>query len=124
MLTETLPSIRENNLSCAWGTALLRVLDHDSVVLSPTLLTINFKAGQLPPEDPDIRKALDTTLRRLDKKGCGETAATIFPFNAWRWKGEPGCSEFSKWYWKSICRATAPESPAIMAKSLKRTSPE
>lgn len=98
MPTETLPPIRESNLSRAWGTAFLRVLDHDSFALSPTLLTVDCEAGQLPPEDPAIRKALDTTLRHLEKKGCSETAATIFPFNAWRWKGEPGCADFSKWY--------------------------
>jgi hypothetical protein len=100
MPTEILPSIRETNLSCAWGRALLRVLDHAPAVLSPTLLTISRENGHLPPEDPEIRKALDATLHRLDKKACSETAATIFPFNAWRWKGEPGCSDFSKWYLK------------------------
>jgi len=66
--------------------------------LSPAVLSIEWSSGDLPPEDPRIRTALDASLKQTIKRSCSSTASTIFPYRPWVRQGRPACSDFCAWY--------------------------
>lgn len=98
MQNNTPEVICESNLSLAWGRLLLAVMHARNSSLNSALLSIQWPDGDLPPEDPNIRTALDNSLKQNGKRSCSETASTIFPYNAWLRKGRPSCRDFCAWY--------------------------
>ena len=74
--------IDERNLSVAWGKVFKQVFSvRDG---TPIVVTLNDLNGRPPPEDTDIRGALDSLLRdQGNKPDCHTTANTIFPSSMW-----------------------------------------
>jgi hypothetical protein len=70
------------DLSIAWATAMLRLLDEGGTEISPLVVTIPL-AGPEPAETPEIRSALDEMLRHKELPSCATTANTIFPQSLW-----------------------------------------
>ena len=76
--------IEESNLSVAWGKAFLRVLDAKGGEVSPLVVVINDLDNTEPPENPEIRRILDSALKeKREGLTCGEVANTIFPQSLW-----------------------------------------
>lgn len=74
--------ICEDNLSIAWGRALLHVLaePHDA---APLAVSISLATGE-PEEVQSIRQAVDAALLREKKVSVPENAAMIFPSRTWK----------------------------------------
>lgn len=79
--------IEESNLSVAWGKAFLKVLDATGREVSPLLVVINDLDNAEPPENPEIRRILDSALKeKRNGLTCDEVANTIFPASLWNQK--------------------------------------
>jgi hypothetical protein len=98
MSTEMPIIIERSNLSLAWAEAFLNVAAPGRAGLRPLVITIGGFLAPLPPENEDLRNALDRRLVDLDKNPSDISAMTIFPYKAWVRRRQPPCSEFS-----SIC---------------------
>ena len=84
--------IEERNLSVAWGKAFLRVLDAKGGEVSPLVVVINDLDNEEPPENPEIRRILDSALKeKREGLTCGEVANTIFPQSLWNPKMSRNC---------------------------------
>jgi hypothetical protein len=79
--TEAL-TVENDNLSIAWATAMLRLLDKGIEELSPLVVTI-LMDGDEPKETAEIRQALDEELELHGFSSCATTANTIFPKSLW-----------------------------------------
>lgn len=90
--------VEADNLSIAWGRALLTVFDSSKSSLSPLVVSVSNFKGALPPEDNDIRLATDATLAEYDLNPVRVSALTIFPYEMWCRRGKLNCSAF-----KSFC---------------------
>ncbi|HEV2681017.1 MAG TPA: hypothetical protein VGV14_10995 [Rhodanobacter sp.] len=76
--------IDSNNVSHAWGRALLDVLDHPGKTIAPLMVQIGgFDMNNPPNEDPMVRSALDQLLRQTDNWDVETVAFTIFPERYW-----------------------------------------
>ena len=73
--------IEETNLSVAWGKAFLEALRANEI--SPLVVVINDLDNAEPPEIPNIRNALDATLKTHKGLSCDKVANTIFPYSLW-----------------------------------------
>jgi hypothetical protein len=89
-------TIERSNLSLAWGEAFLEVLKHPKDRCRPLIVSIGGFTSPLPPEDADIRKAVDAALATNKKcNSCDVSAMTIFPYKLWIRRTSLGCKEFS-----------------------------
>jgi hypothetical protein len=76
-------TVESDNLSIAWATAMMRLLDKGVEELTPLTVTIR-PDDDTPLEIPDIRNALDEELKKRKLFSCATTASTIFPQSLWR----------------------------------------
>lgn len=77
--------IEEENLSYAWGRALLEITDNGGTEITPLVISITgFDDSGKPLEDPAIREALDDLLTRTGKWIVDKVAFTIFPQQCWK----------------------------------------
>jgi hypothetical protein len=73
------------NLSVAWATVLLRIIDLPGTSISPLAVSIHgFAADGMPQEDTELRTSLDACLQTNGKLDIETVAWTIFPNNVWR----------------------------------------
>lgn len=72
------------NLSLAWKGAFDYVMNVSDAKLRPTVVTITGFDGDIPPEIPAIRDAVDKDLQsRCPSLTCDRIASTIFPLEFW-----------------------------------------
>src|ERR1700740_2056910 len=84
MSNHTPPFIQEENLSRAWGRALIHIVDHPGTEIVPLLVSLtNFPSGD-PEEDPNIRQALDECLAAKRMQSVHTVANTLFPRSLYR----------------------------------------
>ncbi len=75
---------KSSNISLAWGSALLRLLEQGPSEISPLIFCITgFDPETGPEEDQDIRQALDQHLVADKKLTVDKVAFTIFPREIW-----------------------------------------
>jgi hypothetical protein len=92
-------AFEEQNLSLAWGRALLHVIDNPEHALAPLTISVSGFENEQPLEDREIRQALDVYLASRDKKFvCKVSGLTIFPHDTWIRRGRPAVHDFSEWY--------------------------
>lgn len=75
--------IEENNLSLAWGKAVLHILDNKVPEISPLIISITDFNNNFIPECLDIRQQLDLLLENKNKSNTENVAFTIFPQRIW-----------------------------------------
>lgn len=76
--------IHEENLSVAWGKAVLRVLDSGVNEIVPLIVTVDgFNKNGEVQSIPEIQGALDAVLSSSGKQSCETVASTIFPRSMW-----------------------------------------
>ncbi len=76
--------IEETNLSRAWASAFLHIIDNPGKEISPLLITLTGFTNGIPDEDRSIREALDNCLVANNKQKVHTVANTIFPSSLWR----------------------------------------
>ncbi|HMO80025.1 MAG TPA: hypothetical protein PKD24_04470 [Pyrinomonadaceae bacterium] len=76
-------TVDEPNISLAWGKALLEAYDVRGNEISPLVLNIQSNADGMV-EMPEIRIALDMTLKNYGHDSVQTVANTIFPISLWR----------------------------------------
>ena len=86
--------IDASNLSVAWGQALLHAHDSTDRTRSPLLLCVSGFSGALPPEDQQIRAAVDKTLTQCKKNAVKISGMMIFPYDMWCRRGRPSCDDY------------------------------
>jgi hypothetical protein len=80
--------VNEPDLSKAWARAVLHVIDHAGLEISPLVLSVTgFDDDGMPAEDHAVRQALDTLLLAKDMRNVEDVAFTIFPQRLWRMAG-------------------------------------
>lgn len=80
--------VNEPDLSKAWARAVLHVIDHAGLEISPLVLSVTgFDDDGMPAEDPTVRQALDTLLLAKGMRNVEDVAFTIFPQRLWRLAG-------------------------------------
>lgn len=76
--------ISEQNLSHAWGRALLHVMDNPGKQIAPLIVSISgFDEQNMPEENLEVREALDRLLESKNQTDIDTVAFTIFPQNYW-----------------------------------------
>ena len=75
--------IEETNLSRAWATAFLAVVERGTVELAPLVVTVTGFTNNQTPEMDGIRRALDAALVQANEASCETVAKTIFPHTLW-----------------------------------------
>jgi hypothetical protein len=89
--------ISESSLSVAWGRVFLHTLDNARPTLRPIVVTVDGLANQAPPEDADVRQAVDAALAaQSNMNSVRVSALMIFPYDMWVRRGRPSCQEFSR----------------------------
>lgn len=89
--------ISESSLSLAWGRVFLHTLDNARPTLRPVVVTVDALANLEPPEDAEVREAMDAALAsRKNMNSVRVSALTIFPYDMWVRRGRPSCQEFSR----------------------------
>lgn len=86
--------IKSSNLSFAWGQALLRVLDQPIGKCSPLIVTISGFESELPPEDQNVRREVDRSLKAAACNSCDVSGMVIFPYKLWLGRKRLSCDEF------------------------------
>jgi hypothetical protein len=86
--------IDAQNLSIAWGRALLHAYDSTNNTRSPLLLCVSGFPKELPPEDAAIRSALDRALAQHKKNTVRVSGMVIFPYDMWLRRGRPPCDDY------------------------------
>lgn len=76
--------IEETNLSRAWASAFMHIIDNPGKEISPLLITLTGFTNGLPEEEPAIREALDYCLSSKEKQKVHTVANTIFPNSTWK----------------------------------------
>lgn len=75
--------IHDNNLSVAWGKAVLSAVRTGVSELVPLVVTVDgFSNGEVHAT-PAIQNALDTVLASSGKQSCETVSGTIFPRSLW-----------------------------------------
>lgn len=110
MKTTRLITITASNVSRGWAEAFLGALD--GTISECLTLTIRDFNGDLPDEDPEIRRRLDDKLRELSIPTVQETALAIVPYKRWVRVGKPPIAEFAPWYLNELL-------PRLKARSSK-----
>ncbi len=73
------------NLSCAWATAVLQIVDHPGTEIAPLILSVtDFDEEGTPDEDWTLRQTLDDMLVDEGHKDIETVAFTIFPQQLWK----------------------------------------
>jgi thymidylate synthase len=75
--------IIDENLSYAWGKALLLLHEEGIKEIHPLFVTIKNIKNNTPAEDTEIRDRLDRLLAKHNKYSCNTVANTIFPASLW-----------------------------------------
>lgn len=89
-MTKSAPSIGpvlvdEPDLSRAWAKAVLHVLNHAGLEISPLILSVTgFDERGVVAETPDVRGALDSLLKAKGMRSVEDVAFTIFPQRIWQ----------------------------------------
>lgn len=77
--------VDEPDLSRAWARAVLHVLDHPGLEISPLILSVSgFDDGGDVVETPAVRAALDALLLSTKMRSVEDVAFTIFPQRIWQ----------------------------------------
>ena len=77
--------VDESDLSRAWAKAVLHVLDHSGLEISPLILSVSgFDEDGGVVETPAVRTALDTLLLAEQMRSVEDVAFTIFPQRIWQ----------------------------------------
>lgn len=77
--------VDESDLSHAWAKAVLHVLDHSGLEISPLILSVSgFDEDGGVVETPAVRTALDALLLAKDMRSVEDVAFTIFPQRIWQ----------------------------------------
>jgi thymidylate synthase len=80
--------IDELNLSCAWGKALIHIIDHAGKEITPLVISIHgFDENRVVQEDMKLRIALDELLQAKKMQSVEDVAYTIFPERLWTMAG-------------------------------------
>jgi hypothetical protein len=105
--------LEDEDLACAWGRALVHVVDHPGTAISPLIISLTGFADGGTKEDPIIRAALDAALNEESMQSVHTVANTIFPQSLWRICGNDRGLLYSK-YLSSVprYRALAPSKNA------------
>lgn len=83
MSTIRTPPIEDNNLSRAWGRALVALAQSGVDEIVPLQVTISDFDAESSIEMPAIRRALDDDLKAKKLFSCETVASTIFPQSIW-----------------------------------------
>src|SRR5690349_11167389 len=76
---------QKRTLSSAWSEVFLKLHEHGTQILTPTIVTISeFSEDGSPVEDPTIRQLLDDSLAEQNAFDSHTVANTIFPVRLWR----------------------------------------
>ena len=78
------PIIHETNLSHAWGSVFLHILDNSGKEISPLVISLTGFNNGIPNEDRSVRDALDNCLVANSMQKVHTVANTIFPSSLWR----------------------------------------
>ncbi|GEM_PF-584769 len=77
--------VDEPDISRAWGKAVLHVIDHAGLEISPLILSVTgFNERGVAQETSAIRLALDTLLAAKRMRSVDDVAFTIFPQRLWQ----------------------------------------
>lgn len=77
--------VDETDVSRAWAKAVLHVIDHSGLEVSPLILSVTgFSDQSAIPETPSIRFALDKLLSAKKMRSVEDVAFTIFPQRLWK----------------------------------------
>jgi len=77
--------IDEADLSIAWAKAVLHVIDHTGLEISPLILSVTgFDANGAFAENADIRTSLNQLLVAKNHRTIEDVAFTIFPQRLWQ----------------------------------------
>ncbi len=87
--------IESANLSAAWGRTMLHAWKQSGTASAPMVLSVSRFVPSLPPEDQEIRNAVDQELLRCGKVSVRISGMTIFPYDTWCRRGRPPCREYS-----------------------------
>jgi hypothetical protein len=79
--------INDHNLSHAWASALLHVIDNPGTEISPLLVNVTGFTDGVPKESQSIREALDLSLEESGNQPVHTVANTIFPESVYRMAG-------------------------------------
>lgn len=80
--------VNESDLSKAWARAIVHVIDHAGLEISPLVLSVTgFDDDGMPAEDHVVRQALDTLLLAKGMRNVEDVAFTIFPQRLWQMAG-------------------------------------
>lgn len=82
-------------ISHAWGKVFLHTFDSANRKLKPVVLSIVGLSERPPVEDSTLRNAVDDALQTHGKYSVRVSGLTIFPYDIWVRRGQPGCREFS-----------------------------
>lgn len=75
--------IEEPTVSAAWAKAFLALVEGRVTELSPLVVKISIPESAEHLEEHRVRRALDSTLRRLSLKDCHAVANALFPASMW-----------------------------------------
>jgi hypothetical protein len=75
--------IEETNISRAWASVFLHLIDNPGKEISPLLVTITGFTNGIPDQEQPIRDALDDSLVANNKQKVHTVANTIFPNSLW-----------------------------------------
>lgn len=98
--------IEKENLSYAWASAFLHIIDNPGKEISPLVVSITGFTDGIPHEDMDIRQSLDNCLAAEGDQEVHTVANTIFPHSLWR-RSKYERNEFFERYLKFLPRAKA-----------------
>lgn len=77
--------VNESDLSKAWAKAVLHVIDHAGLEISPLVLSVTgFDDNGTSAENPAVRQALDNLLLAKGLRNVEDVAFTIFPQRLWQ----------------------------------------
>lgn len=77
--------VDEPSLSRAWSKAVLHVMDHSGLEISPLVLSVTgFLEDGAPHESQELRVALDALLLEEGLRSIEDVAFTIFPQRLWQ----------------------------------------
>lgn len=77
--------VDEPSLSRAWSKAVLHVMDHSGLEISPLVLSVTgFDTEGVPQESPELRAKLDALLQEEGLRSIEDVAFTIFPQRLWQ----------------------------------------
>jgi hypothetical protein len=84
--------VSESNISRAWAKAVIHIIDHSGIEISPLILSVTgFKCHGEVEESKAIRSALDGLLFENGHRSIDDVAFTIFPQRIWKLaKGDRG----------------------------------